>query len=128
MSWSRSVAAPAIAQALQVVVGESVFVFEKPPQTVNPPALIVGRPTEVRFAQPAFGVDAVVLPITCVGPADGEDYVDYLITSVRQAFPSPTNLNGAVGVVYADSEQNWRNVNLAGVDLLLADVLLAIQM
>jgi hypothetical protein len=128
VSWDRSAVATALVTALQTQVGETVFVFPKPPQTINPPAMIVGRPTEVRYSEIAFAIDLAQLPITCVGPADGEEMVDGLIGSVRDALPSGSNLGGLVQVVYADSERGWRNLNIAGVDLLLADVNLTIHM
>jgi hypothetical protein len=128
MSWSRSDVALAVVAQLQTVVGETTFVFAKPPQTINPPALIVGRPLEVRYSTSGLAVDQALLPITCVGPADGEEMVDDLITAIRQAFPPGSNLGGLVQVIYPDSERGWRNLNLAGVDLLLADVSLTINM
>jgi hypothetical protein len=127
MAWSRQTAVPALVAALQTTLGETAFVFEKPPQTLNPPAVVVGRPTEVLYSAWALSVDEVTLPVLCVGPGDGEDIVDGLITAVRAALADPM-LGGAVQSCVASAERNWRNVVLAGVDILQAEVTLTIRM
>jgi hypothetical protein len=127
MSWNRTNAAAALVSALQTQTGATVFVFPKPPQTLNPPAIVVGRPTEVLYSAWALSVDEVTLPVLCVGPGDGEDIVDGLITAVRAALADPM-LGGAVQSCVASAERNWRNVVLAGVDILQAEVTLTIRM
>jgi hypothetical protein len=127
MTWNRQTAAAAITSALQVTLGETVWVYSKPPGTVNPPAVIVGRPTEVRYSIPAFSIDEATLPVTCVGPVDGDDVVDQLAAQVRASFPDPT-LGGVVQACWPTDERAWRQASIAGVDVLLADVNLTIQM
>jgi hypothetical protein len=127
MAWSRTTATQALVAALQVTAGESVWVYGKSPNTVNPPAIVVGRPTEVVYATAGFGIDSATLPVLCVGPVDGEDMVDGLIAMVRAALSDPS-LGGAVQSVYAEAERNWHNLNVAGADLLQAEVTLIIQM
>ena len=127
MSWSRAAAAEAVAHAIGVACGETVTVFAKPPQTLNPPAIVVGRPVEVRYSDFALAVDDAELPVVCVGAADGDDTVDQLVALVRSSFPDPT-LGGAVASCTTSLERNWRNVNIAGIDLLQAEVVLAIRM
>jgi hypothetical protein len=127
VTWNRQAAATAVAAALQATLGETVFVFPKPPQTVNPPAVIVGRPTEVRYSTVAFSIDEATIPVTCLGPLDGEDVVDGLIAMVRASF-ADRSLGGVVQACWAADERGWRNVNVAGVDVLVADVTLTIQM
>jgi hypothetical protein len=127
MSWNRTTAAAAITTALQATLGETVWVYERPPGTVNPPAVIVGRPTEVRYSIPAFSIDEATLPVICVGPHDGDDTVDQLATQVRASFPDPT-LGGIVQACWPVDERAWRQASIAGVDVLLADVTLTVQM
>jgi hypothetical protein len=127
MTWNRQTAAAAITAALQATMGETVFVFNKPPATVNPPAVIVGRASEVRYSIPAFSIDEAILPVTCAGPVDGDDIVSGLIAAVRGSFPDPT-LGGVVQACWPTDERAWRQVSIAGVDVLLADVNLTIQM
>jgi hypothetical protein len=127
VTWDRQSAAAAVTQALQVTLGETTWVYPAPPQTVNPPAVVVGRPAGVRFAEVAFGIDMAELPVVCVAAADGEDQAARLVGLVRQSFPDPT-LGGAVLSCVAVAERNWRNVTIAGVDLLQVEVVLDIRM
>jgi hypothetical protein len=138
VSWDRSVAAPALAAAITAAAGTvtdpdtelevpALRVFDKPPGTINPPSVVVGRPTEVRYAAIAFGIDDVVLPVLVVGAVDGEDTIASIITVVRGAV-TDVQLGGAVQVCYPLFERNWRQVNVAGVDLLSAEVTFSIQM
>ena len=127
MTWSRTTAVPALVAALQSTMGETVFVFGKPPQTLNPPAVVVGRPVEVLYSTSALSIDEVTLPVLCVGPGDGEDIIDGLIAQVRASLTDP-RLGGAVQSCVASAERNWRNLVLAGVDILQAEVTLTIRM
>src|SRR5215471_17485932 len=111
MSWSRAVAAPALAQAITNHVAGQASVFEKPPQTLNAPAIVLGRPVEVQYSYFALGVDQCSFPVLCVGPADGDDAVANLITLVRGSLTDAT-LGGVVQSCTAEYERNWRNVNV----------------
>jgi len=128
MAWDRAVCVAALAAAIDVTSGQTVFVFDKPPQTLNAPAVVVGRPTEVLYATAAFAVDEATLPVLCVGAADGDDTVADLIGTVRAAVAKDARLGGAVQSCVAAAERNWRNVVVAGVDLLQAEVTLTVQM
>jgi len=128
MAWNRTQAVAAVVAAVRAVCAETVIVFAKPPQTVNPPAIVVGRPVEVRYAVAALSVDEADLPVACVGPADGEDLVDELIAAVRHAVAVDWSLGGAVQHCRDTLERNWRNLNVAGVDILQAEILLTIRM
>ena len=128
MTWNRSAAAAGLEATLQAVLGETVWVFQKPPQTLNPPAVVIGRPTQVDYSMVAFSIDQATLPVICLGPVDGEDTVDELITAVRDAVGADITLGGAVQHCAATREQNWRLVNVAGADLLQAEVQLTIRM
>jgi len=128
VTWSRTDATTAVVNALMVVAGETVFVFPKPPQTINPPALVVGRPIEVRYGTFSLGADEADLPVACIGPADGEETVDSLIGMVRQAVAADRSLGGVVQDCTDTLERNWHNLNVAGVDILQAEILLTIRM
>jgi hypothetical protein len=128
MSWSRAECAAALAAAIQTQIGETVFVYPRPPFTLNPPAIVVGRPNEVRYSTFAFGIDEADVPVLCVGAADGEDIVDGLIQAVRAAVNADLTLGGVVQCVGDTRERNWRNLNVAGIDVLQAEVQLTIQM
>ena len=127
MSWDRTVAVPALVNAIDVASGGTVFVFDRPPTTLNPPAVVVGRPVEVLYATAGFSVDETTLPVLCVGAAEDDDTVDDLIGVVRAAVKTP-GLGGAAQSCVASAARNWRNVVLAGVEILQAEVILTIQM
>ena len=127
MSWDRSKAAPALAEAI-AAANPAVSVFDKPPLTLNPPAIVVGRQTEVAFATSAFGVDEATLPVFCVGPADGDDIVAGLITAARDAIDVDPTLGGIVQRCDPVAERNWRGINVAGTELLQAELSLLIRM
>lgn len=130
MSWDRSIAAPALGQALADAVaaaGETITVYNQPPGTLNPPAIVIGRPVEVRYSTIAMNIDECSLPVLCVGPVDGEDRVAQIITFIRQNVTN-TDLGGTVQIAYPAVERNWRQVNVGGADLLQAEVTFTIQM
>jgi hypothetical protein len=106
----------------------TVTCFERPPATLNPPALVVSRPTVVRYSAFAFGVDEVELPVICVGAlAGGEDPVTELTAIVRAAVAAQPTLAGTVKGATADEERNWRAVTIGGVECLAVDVILSIH-
>jgi hypothetical protein len=131
MTWDRSAAAPALASVLTAAVtaaGENITVFESPPSTANPPAIIVGRVTEVHFSTIAPGIDDVILPVLIVAAVEGEDTIAGIITLIRNALAPFNNLGNVVKACYPEFERNWRPINVAGADLLQAEVTLSIQM
>jgi len=127
VTWNRTAATAAIVAAVAAALGETVFVYSRPPQTINPPAVVVGRPDEVLYAMSAFGVDEASLPVLCVGPADGEDVVDSLLADVRAGLADPM-LGGAVQSCVPALQRNWRNMTVAGIDILQAELVLTIRM
>lgn len=131
MTWDRAAAAKALAAKIGDAVTaaeDTATVFDRPPLTINPPAIVVGRPTEVRYAAFASGIDEATLPVACVGPLDGEDRVAQLVALVRGALAPSDQLGGVVQVAYVTGERNWRNLNVAGTDLLAVDVFFTIDM
>ena len=130
MSWSRSKCAPALAAAIRAadVAGSGRSVYDRPPGTLHSPALVVGRPSEVRYGVAAFGVDEAELPVVCLGPLEGEDVVDELIALVRSAVEIDPQLGGVVQGALVPLERNWRVTKVAGADLLAADALVLLTM
>jgi hypothetical protein len=63
-----------------------------------------------------------------VAAADGEDVVDQLCEVVRSVVQGDPSLSGAVQLVNELTQSNWRNNNLGGVDVCMADVVLHVQM
>jgi hypothetical protein len=129
VSWQRSLVAAALADTLKTAQGpgDSAGIFSQPPETLNAPAIVVGRPTEVQYATAGLGVDEATIPVICIGPSTGDDIVDGLIHFVRAAVAADITLSGAVPSCLCTSERNWRAVRIAGADMLAADVVLTIQ-
>lgn len=127
MTWSRAPFVAALVPALQSSLGDGVFVHPKPPSTVNPPAVIVGRPVEVVHATAGFGVDTITIPVHCMAALDGDDLVEQLLAGVRAGLHDPS-LGGAIQSVTVEADRNWHNLNVAGADLLQADAILTVQM
>ena len=131
MTWVRASAQPALVAAIQVQAGTTCSVLDRPPTTVNPPLIVVGRPSQVLYSTPSFGIDTATVPIACIGAADSDEQVDALVTIVRAiADPalSDITLGHVVQLVGDVAERGWRNLVIAGVDILQATVDLSITM
>lgn len=134
MTWRRAVFSLALAEVLTEAAeaypwdGPAPSVFAKPPETLNAPAVVVGRPGEVLYGVGGFGIDVATVPVVCIGPLLGEDVIDGLIAFVRATLADNDTVGGLVQIVYAPSERNWRAVRIAGADMLAADVSLTVQM
>jgi hypothetical protein len=51
-----------------------------------------------------------------------------MIRAVRAAVNADITLGGVVACVTATVERNWRNLNVAGIDVLQAELQLTVQM
>jgi hypothetical protein len=128
--WTRAPVADALTSLVATFAGEqgvAATVFAKPPQTLNVPAVVVGRPRLVRYSTIGFSVDDVELSVTCFGPMDGDDTVDLLAGIVRDAVRADPSIGGTVAAAYPLEQINWRAINIGGADFLATDVVLAIQ-
>lgn len=129
MSWQRAKVAEAIAAVLREAQGDgdTASVFSAPPETLNAPAIVIARPTEVLYGTAGMSVDTATIAVVCLGPSTGDDMVDGLITFVRDAIGAEVTLDGAVPSCTVTSERNWRAVRIGGADMLAADVVLTVQ-
>ena len=130
MSWSRAPLAKALTALITAAVeGDSVSVYDRPPFTLNVPAIVVSGPTEVRYSSVAFSIDEVVLPIVCLSALDEYDAVQALIVSVREALDAadPT-FGGVVSRCWISGERNWRPTKIAGLDCLAAEAVATVYM
>jgi hypothetical protein len=89
---------------------------------------VIGRPTEVRYSVQGFSLDEVTLPVSCVGGMDRDADVAALIELVRSTVDASINLDGACSEIHAVGERGWRHVNVAGADLLAAEITLQVLM
>jgi hypothetical protein len=131
VTWNRAPAAAALADLLTTALagaGIEASVFAAPPFTLNANAVVVSRPTEVRYAVSGFSIDEVTLPVLCVAGQDQDDTVSALIAVVRSALAGSLNLGGVVSQIHATGERNWRHVNVSGAELLAAELTVQILM
>lgn len=131
MTWSRQVASAALAATLRDSIstnGDAVTVFERPPATLNVPALVISRQPEVTYNDAGFGVDRAQLPVVCLGPLGGEDTCDELVGLILDAIESDRQLGGGVLSCTPAAQRNWRGLKIAGADVLGVDLVLDIQM
>ena len=127
MSWDRAAVADALVDILGVATG--VKVHDKPPETLNPMCVVVGRPQPVTYDQFAFGIDEATLPVMIVGGIETEGSVENLKNVCRVAVGEDPTLGGVAASATASEERNWRNVTGAGgVQLLLVELILTIRM
>jgi hypothetical protein len=125
MSWDRTKVAQALANVLD---GGDVTVFPSPPYTLNPPAYVVGLPTQVTYDTAAFGVDEADLPVICIA-ADGDfDTVDVLKSAAIAAVSADRNLGGTVAVAVPAEETNWRRLTVGGAQMTACDLTIRIRM
>jgi hypothetical protein len=127
MTWNRADAAAAVAAILEPL-DPSVSVFAAPPETYNPPAYVVGYPTNVVYDLPAFGIDQATLPVIAAAGLSQVDYVDELLEAAKKAINAAVALDGAVQSCRVAEQQNWRVLNVAGVEMLAAEITLEIRM
>jgi hypothetical protein len=129
MTWTRAPLAAALVVALRDG-GLTCALFSCPPMSgLNAPAVVVGRPVEVLYSVQSFAVDRVTIPIVCIGALEHDDDVADLVAQARKAIEAEPTLGGTVQTVEATSERNYRQVKVAGADLLLAaDLVLEVSM
>jgi hypothetical protein len=128
MSWQRAPAAAALAELLTEASEGTVACFAVPPQTINPPAIVVSRPVTEEYGVAGMSVDRITLPVVCVGPRDNDDVVEQLKRIVLDAILADPTIKGAVQVATATEARNWRMLSIAGIETLAVDVILTVQM
>lgn len=127
MTWDRAAVADALVAVLGAATG--VTVHRRPPETLNPMCVVVGRPQPVAYSTIAFSIDEATLPVMVVGGIETEDQIETLKNHCRTAIAADPSLGGVVQDCHASEERNWRNVTGAGgVQLLLVELILTVQM
>jgi hypothetical protein len=127
MSWKRADVAQALVPILQPI-DQQAQVFPTPPETFSPPALIVGFPVSVDYDMAAFSVDLVQLPIMAACGTGEVDKVDAYLTEAKTLLEADLTLGGVVHACKPRAQANWRRLNVAGADVLAADLMLEIRM
>jgi hypothetical protein len=128
MSWDRPAAAAALVGVLTSATNDLVTVHDKPPSTLNAPALVVSYPTTVTKHSPTFAVDQAALAVLgAVGVEAGDD-LDGLLQLATDAIEANPSLGGAVQYAKPVEWRNWRIMSSAGASLLVAELALEIRM
>ena len=125
MSWSFGTSSVAVVEALEAAL-PSVMIFDRPPATFNPPCVILGRPALILFNSPTFGVDLATWPLQCVVGLEQDDRLAELLADVAAAIDADPSLFGTVQSARAVSAQGWRALDIAGINVLAADLTLEI--
>jgi hypothetical protein len=125
MSWSRAPVAAALVDVLTTAIDGTVTVFAEPPQTLNPPAIVVG-PATMTYAVAGFAVDDVELTVMVIVPVGRLNDLDALARKVHDAILADSTLAGSVKVAWPIEQRNSRGVVIAGIDLSVVDVVVRI--
>jgi hypothetical protein len=127
VSWDRPKAAHALAQVLEAALPE-VSVFDHPPPTMNPPALVVQLPTTVVPSSPTFGTDTATWTVLAAVGADQADGLDDLLRSASAAIKLNPRLDGATQLTRVTEWRDWRLMAVAGAELMVAHLVLETRM
>ena len=103
-------------------------VFDRPPTTVNPPALIVQFPTTVTKHVPTFAIDQVDWTVTAVAGLGDPETIDTLLAVATAAVEDDPGLGTVVPICKPVEHRNWRLLTVAGTDMLAADLILETRM
>ncbi len=128
MSWDRPAAAGALVEVLEAATASTVSVFDKPPATFNPPALVINYPTTVAKHNPAFAIDLASFTVLAAVGVDQGDSLDELLGTVTAAVEADPSLTAVVQHAKPVEWRNWRILTVAGADMLAADVALEVRM
>jgi hypothetical protein len=127
MSWDRAAVAASLVDILGPATG--VMVHERPPETLNPPCVVISRPTTVLYSTVAFGIDEATLPVIIVGGIESEDTVEATKNAVKDAVLADLSLGGSVKAAWPSEERNWLNrTGAGGIQLLTVELILTVQM
>jgi hypothetical protein len=128
VSWSRAPVVAALQTILSAATADGVTIHERPPETLNPPAIVIHRPT-VTYSVAGMAIDEASLPLIVVAGIESEDALDTLKETCRQAILADPSLGGSVQLGYPSEERNWRNYTGAGgIQILQVELVLTIQM
>jgi hypothetical protein len=127
VTWSRAEAAAAVALVLSEL-DPVVSVFVTPPETLNPPAYVVGYARIVMYDQPSFAVDAATLTVSAVTGANEVDRCDALLHDAKVALNADPSLSGVAKHCRVMEQGNWRRLNIAGSEVLAGDLTVEIRM
>lgn len=127
MSYSRPPVAAALTEAFQTAA-PWVNVFDRPPATINAPALVVVDPTTRQFSNAGMGVDQTELIVTAVVGLEQVDDLDDLMNLAASAIKADPTLGRLVMTATVTEGRNWRALTVGGANFRAADLAVRIDM
>lgn len=103
-------------------------VFDRPPPTVNAPALVVVDPTSRMLHTAGMGVDQTELIVTAVVGLDQVDELDDLTNVAIGAIAGDPTLGRVVLTATVTEVRNWRRLVVGGAEFRAADLAIRIDM
>ena len=126
MAWNRTAVSAALGAVL-AGIDPTVSVYPTAPDTFNPPAYVVGYPRLVLYANPTYGTDTATVPVMVgVGSLEA-DRADRMLADAKAAIEDDVTLGGVVQVVRVTEQAGWRRLNVAGAEILAADLICDIR-
>jgi hypothetical protein len=126
MGWDRTAVSAALAEVL-AAIDPTVSVFASAPETFNAPAYVVAYPRLVLYANPTFGTDTATVPVMVgVGHLEA-DRADAMLADAKAAIEADVSLGGVVQTVRVTEQSGWRRLNVAGAEILAADLVCDIR-
>jgi hypothetical protein len=127
MSYQRTPVAAALAELL-ATIDPNVAVFNEPPPTFNPPAIIVGYTRHVDYDLAAYGVDRADLPVAIAVGVNDTARMDDLANQAKKLINANPTLAGAVQAARVRSQEQTLLWNIAGAEIMAADIILEIRL
>lgn len=127
MSYSRAPVAAALVAAFRAA-DPAMNVFDKPPATINAPALVVVDPTTRQLHVAGMGVDQTEMVVTAVVGLEQADTLDDLMNTAIAAIAAEPTLGRVVMTATVTEARNWRRLVVGGADFRAADLAVRIDM
>jgi hypothetical protein len=125
MSFDLEKLGEAIATALGSV---GVPVYPTPPPNMNPPALVVGYPSEIDFSTTSIALDTATVSVICaVGYLAPIGDLSKLLADARAAISADPSLGGAVARATPTRARGIQTAQVGGIDVLIAELVLTVD-
>jgi hypothetical protein len=126
VTWNRQTVAQALVNVLTPAVG--VAVHHRPPEILNPPCVVIGRPVTVSYGIGGLGMDEASLPVIIVGGIESEDQIEALKAAAQAAILANPSLGlGTTTSAWPVEERNWVNrTGAGGIQLLTVELMLTV--
>jgi len=131
MTWQRAPVATALAAMFTAATADQVppvSCFERPPETLNAPALVCTDPATVGKRTAGMGVDQTEFVVTDVCALELSDDLDALLDVADRAILADPTLGGVVLTSVVTEYRNWRPLQIGGAPFRAADLAIRIDL